>query len=63
MEKRFILRGFAAGGFSCLCAFVFARIMAEPWIHTAINFQTAYDAKSDRPTPCSSSGSTRSSTR
>ena len=39
MERRLILRGFLAGGFGGLLAFVFARIFAEPLIDRAIAYE------------------------
>jgi hypothetical protein len=47
MEKRLVLRGFAAGGFAGLLAFVFARIMAEPVIQSAIDYESARDLAND----------------
>jgi hypothetical protein len=47
MEKRLVLRGFAAGGLTGLLAFIFAQIMAEPVIQTAINYESARDAVND----------------
>jgi hypothetical protein len=47
MEKRLVLRGFGAGAFAGLLAFVFARIMAEPVIQAAINYESARDAAND----------------
>jgi putative cobalt transporter subunit CbtA len=44
MEKRLVLRGFGAGGCAGLLAFIFARIMAEPVIQAAINYENARDA-------------------
>lgn len=39
MELRFILRGFGAGALGGLLAFAFARIMAEPLIQRAIDYE------------------------
>jgi Probable cobalt transporter subunit (CbtA) len=47
VEKRFVLRGFAAGAFAGLLAFVFARIMAEPVIQAAIDYESGRDAAND----------------
>jgi hypothetical protein len=47
MEKRLILRGFAAGALGGLLAFVFARIMAEPVIQASINYESGRDAMGD----------------
>jgi hypothetical protein len=47
MEKRLVLRGFGAGAFAGLLAFVFARIMAEPVIQAAISYESARDAVND----------------
>jgi hypothetical protein len=47
MEKRFILRGFGAGALGGLFSFVFARIMAEPYIQRAIDYQNGRDAAQD----------------
>jgi hypothetical protein len=47
MEKRLVLRGFGAGAFAGLLAFVFARIMAEPVIQAAINYENERDAAND----------------
>jgi len=44
MEKRIILRGFGAGAFGGLLAFIFARIMAEPFIQKAIDYESGRDA-------------------
>ncbi len=47
MEKRFILRGFGAGALGGLFAFIFARIMAEPIIQQAIDYESGRDAAQD----------------
>lgn len=47
MEKRFILRGFGAGALGGLFAFVFARIMAEPIIQQAIDYEYGRGAAQD----------------
>jgi hypothetical protein len=47
MEKRLILRGFGAGGLGGLLAFIFARIMAEPQIQKAIDYESGRDAAQD----------------
>jgi hypothetical protein len=44
MEKRIILRGFGAGALGGLLAFVFARIMAEPFVQKAIDYESGRDA-------------------
>jgi hypothetical protein len=44
MEKRFILRGFGAGALAGLFAFIFARVMAEPIIQQAIDYESGRDA-------------------
>ncbi|HEY2054592.1 MAG TPA: CbtA family protein [Solirubrobacterales bacterium] len=44
MEKRFILRGFGAGALAGLFAFIFTRIMAEPVIQQAIDYESGRDA-------------------
>jgi hypothetical protein len=44
MEKRLILRGFAAGALAGLLGFIFARIFAEPIIQASISYQSARDA-------------------
>jgi len=44
MEKRIILRGLGAGAFAGLLAFIFARIMAEPFIQKAIDYESGRDA-------------------
>jgi hypothetical protein len=44
MEKRIILRGFGVGAFGGLLAFVFARIMSEPFIQKAIDYESGRDA-------------------
>lgn len=47
MERRFILRGLGAGAFAGLLAFVFARIMAEPFIQQSIDYESGRDAVQD----------------
>jgi hypothetical protein len=47
MEKRLILRGFGAGALGGLLAFVFARIMAEPMVQKAIDYESGRDAAQD----------------
>lgn len=47
MEKRLILRGFGVGAFGGLLAFIFARIMAEPFIQQAIDYESGRDAAMD----------------
>jgi hypothetical protein len=47
MEKRFILRGLGAGALGGLLAFVFARIMAEPLVQKAIDYESGRDAAQD----------------
>jgi hypothetical protein len=44
MEKRIILRGFGAGALGGLLAFIFARIMSEPFIQKAIDYESGRDA-------------------
>src|SRR5262245_14711538 len=44
MEKRLILRGFGAGALGGLLAFIFARIMAEPMVQKAIDYESGRDA-------------------
>jgi predicted cobalt transporter CbtA len=44
MEKRLIARGLLAGGVGGLLAFVFARIMAEPLIQRAIDYESGREA-------------------
>jgi hypothetical protein len=44
MEKRIILRGFGVGAFGGLLAFIFARIMSEPFIQKAIDYESGRDA-------------------
>ena len=44
MEQRLILRGFASGALGGLLAFVFARILAEPVIQRAIDYENGRDA-------------------
>jgi hypothetical protein len=48
MEKRLLLRGFGAGALGGLLAYIFARIMAEPVIQAAINYESARDAENDK---------------
>ena len=43
MEKKLIARGLLAGGVGGLLAFVFARILAEPVIQKAIDYETGRD--------------------
>jgi len=43
MEKRLIARGLLAGGAGGLAAFIFARIMAEPVIQRAIDYESGRD--------------------
>ena len=43
MEKKFVLRGVAAGAVAGLLSFVFARILAEPVIARAIDYENARD--------------------
>jgi hypothetical protein len=47
MEKRFILRGFGVGALGGLLAFIFARIMAEPIIQKAIDYESGRDSATD----------------
>lgn len=47
MEKRFILRGLGVGALGGLLAFVFARIMAEPMVQKAIDYENGRDAAQD----------------
>jgi Probable cobalt transporter subunit (CbtA) len=47
MEKRFILRGLGVGALGGLLAFVFARIMAEPLVQKAIDYESGRDAAQD----------------
>lgn len=47
MEQRFIIRGLGAGALAGLVAFVFARIIAEPYIQQAINYERGRDAAKD----------------
>lgn len=47
MERRFILRGFGAGALAGLFAFVFTRIMAEPIIQQAIDYESGREAAQD----------------
>jgi Probable cobalt transporter subunit (CbtA) len=44
VEQRLILRGFASGAVAGLLAFVFGRILAEPVIQRAIDYETGRDA-------------------
>ena len=44
MEKRIILRGFGVGALGGLLAFIFARIMAEPYVQKAIDYESGRDA-------------------
>jgi hypothetical protein len=44
MEKRIILRGFGVGALGGLLAFIFARIMVEPFIQDAIDYEAGRDA-------------------
>lgn len=44
MERRLILRGFGSGALAGLFAFIFARIMAEPIIQKAIDYESGRDA-------------------
>jgi hypothetical protein len=44
MERKFVLRGLAAGALAGLLSFVFARIFVEPVIARAINYESARDA-------------------
>jgi hypothetical protein len=43
MEKRIILRGFGVGALGGLLAFIFARIMSEPFIQDAIDYEAGRD--------------------
>src|SRR6201999_588586 len=47
MERRFILRGFGVGALGGVLAFVFARIMAEPFVQKAIDYESGRDAAQD----------------
>jgi hypothetical protein len=47
MEKRFILRGLGVGALGGLLAFLFARIMAEPLVQKAIDYESGRDAAQD----------------
>ncbi len=47
MEKRFVLRGFGVGALGGLLAFVFARLMTEPVIQNAIDYENGRDAVMD----------------
>ncbi|MCU1593445.1 MAG: Cobalt transporter [Frankiales bacterium] len=44
IERKLIVRGVLAGAFAGLLAFVFARVLAEPWIQRAIDYETARNA-------------------
>ncbi|HEX3611487.1 MAG TPA: CbtA family protein [Sporichthyaceae bacterium] len=48
MAKRLIARGLLAGGIGGLIAFVFARIIAEPLIQKAIDYESARDDMMDQ---------------
>jgi MFS family permease len=43
MGQRLILRGFASGALGGLLAFVFARVLAEPVIQRAIDYESGHD--------------------
>jgi hypothetical protein len=45
--QRLILRGFASGALGGLLAFVFARILAEPVVERAIDYESGRDAAQD----------------
>ena len=47
MEKRLILRGFGVGALGGLLAFIFARIMAEPMVQKAIDYESGRDEAQD----------------
>ena len=47
MEKRLILRGFGVGALGGLLAFLFARVMAEPMVQKAIDYESGRDAAQD----------------
>jgi hypothetical protein len=47
MERRIILRGFGVGALGGLLAFIFARIMVEPFIQKAIDYESGRDAAQD----------------
>jgi hypothetical protein len=47
MEKRLILRGLGVGALGGLLAFIFARIMAEPLVQKAIDYENGRDAAQD----------------
>ncbi len=47
MEGRLAARGLGAGALAGLCAFIFARILAEPQIQKAIGYESARDAAQD----------------
>jgi hypothetical protein len=47
MEGRIAARGLLAGALAGLCAFVFGRILAEPQIQKAIDYENARDAAQD----------------
>jgi hypothetical protein len=44
MEKRLVLRGFGVGAIAGLLAFVFSRLMAEPVIQRAIDYEDGRDS-------------------
>jgi len=44
MERKLVLRGVLAGGLAGLVTFVFARIVAEPHIQAAIDYESGRDA-------------------
>ena len=44
MEQRIILRGFASGALGGLLAFLFGRILAEPVIQRAIDYENGRDS-------------------
>ena len=47
MKKRIVLWGMLAGGVAGLLAFLFARILAEPYIQKAIDYESGRDAAQD----------------
>lgn len=47
MEKRLILRGLGVGALGGLLAFLFARVMAEPMVQKAIDYESGRDAAQD----------------
>jgi hypothetical protein len=47
VELRLILRGFGVGALGGLLAWVFARVMTEPVIQSAINYESGRDAVAD----------------